>query len=222
MFKGKKITKRRHRRKPQTRKRSRHNMSKSRYGGGLRLNIDEKTGWIDKSQEKILLDMKDIIDIFITGEKAKPPEPQSKDYLDNIALFDEYEKTIQHKKENFSEYDYTTLSSLLGIIVQTKMSFYDGIALLQKLLTSIYLHFVNDVEINDTTEVKLRKRITNNTPYVDVSHKRSGYEPVYDINELFALVRKEVEGSEQYNKAIKDSTLKKININTNLGLETGP
>ena len=87
MHKSRKINRKRHRKKSQTKKRIRRTKTKSRFVGGFRLKIDPSNGWIDKSQEKIILDMKDIVNTYISIETAKPDHEKAKDYIDNIALF---------------------------------------------------------------------------------------------------------------------------------------
>jgi hypothetical protein len=92
----------------------------------------------------------------------------------------------------------------------------------EALLSNIYLWFTNNIEINDTTKVHFRRRITNNTPYIMVNHERKGYEPVYDIDEMFALVKKELDGETKYKEMIDQHTLKKMKINTDFTLEPVP
>jgi hypothetical protein len=221
MHRNKKITKKRHRRKSQTRKRTRHTKPKPRFSGGFRLNIDPASGFIDASQQPIIDNMKHVIDAYIGVEinKGTTGGQQSKEYVDNKELFDDYKTNLSPKKPDvFTKSDCEKLLNILSIIMQNKITFmkliYSSVELLQKFLASIYLYFANDIPMKDSTDFILRKRITNNTPYIDVVHNRKGYEPVYDINEMFTLFRKELEGKDNYDAKMDENYLKKLNVTT--------
>uniref|UniRef100_A0A6C0HHZ5 Uncharacterized protein n=1 Tax=viral metagenome TaxID=1070528 RepID=A0A6C0HHZ5_9ZZZZ len=94
-----------------------------------------------------------------------------------------------------------------------------GLKYFQKFMIAIVLYFMNDIEIEDNTEFILKKRITNNMPYLDVIHTRSGHETTYDVNEMFALIKSEVVDENKYKDDLKKSILKKLRFNTKFGLQ---
>jgi hypothetical protein len=95
------------------------------------------------------------------------------------------------------------------------------LAQMQKIINKVVLYFINDIELNNTTEIILQKRITNNTPYLKVINNRDKYETTYDVNEMFALIKSEMNKNE-YPVNLKKSFLKKLTLNSKFGLEPIP
>jgi hypothetical protein len=219
MNKGKKLTRKRRGRKRYTRKRPKYQRAIPLYvGGRFKFNTTEE-GFIDGSGNTVLLEMKNIIDTYLTMEDAKTPDEQSSEYVYNIKKFQEYKTTLKGKKEKFTTSDSEILTTLISIIVKNNKSFiYYIIKKIQGLLASIYLYFANDIEINDNTKLILRKRETNNTPYSSVIHTRNGYETTYDVNEMLHLIKMELD-DKKYKETINKNLLKKINIDTAFTLE---
>jgi hypothetical protein len=78
--------------------------------------------------------------------------------------------------------------------------------------------FVNEHELSDTTDFTFKKRVTNNMPYLDVIHKRSGYETTYDVNEMLHLLKLEMD-EPKYKDALKNSILKKLKLETKFNVQ---
>ena len=125
--------------------------------------------------------------------------------------------------EKLTQSDLDILQKLAIRIIDenSDMSFLDkGLKYLQDLISASVLYFINDIELNDSTEFLFKKRITNNMPYVTVKRVKDGSEAVYDVNEMFALIKEEFKDGNAYNDKVKKSLLKKLTIDSNFGLET--
>jgi len=124
--------------------------------------------------------------------------------------------------EKLTQPDLDILQKLaIRIIDQNDLSFVGkGLKYLQDFISACVLYFINDIELNDSTEFLFRTRITNKMPYVTVKRMKDGSEAVYDVNEMFALIKEELKDGTAYESKVKENLLKKITIDSNFGLET--
>lgn len=212
-----------------------------KYDGGVRGNIDSNpdsglrsnkeygrySGGVDKSDEDQIRDLKNIISKYITVEQSKHASgsPESPKYKNNKADITTYTTTIASKPiPDLTDEDLAIIQRLVIQIIDESSGmsiFTKGIQKMQKLINNVVLYFINDIELTDNTEFILKKRITNQMPYVDVIRKRDGYETTYDVNEMFALIKSEMNKTE-YPKKLKESFLKKLTVNSKMGLEVVP
>lgn len=212
--KHKKIT-RKYRKVP-IKNRSGNNMFKRRY-----LATRRYRGGLNNTDEEQINDLKNIISKYISDNK-KLGSLETPKYLNNKENIELFEKNISNKLvKELTEEDLAIIKKLaIQIIDDTNnMSFITkGISQIQKLINKFVLYFINDIEMTDNTEFILKKRITNNMPYLDVVRKKDGYETTYDVNEMFALIKSELNSTE-YSNNLKTSLLKKLTIDSKLGLE---
>jgi hypothetical protein len=85
----------------------------------------------------------------------------------------------------------------------TSLEYSKSAAGFQNIINNILMHMVNDVEVEDTLFMELRKRISNGIPYLDVVHTKTGLETSYDVNELFAVLKNHVKTTRQKHEIIK-------------------
>jgi hypothetical protein len=184
-------------------------------------------GGVDKSDEDQIRDLKNIISKYISVEQSKHDSgsPKSSKYKNNEVDITTYTTTIVSKSiQDLTDEDLAIIQKLaIQIIDETSgMSIVTkGIQKLQKLINTVVLYFINDIELTDSSDFILKKRITNNMPYLDVIRKRDGYETTYDVNEMFALIKSEMNKAE-YGENLKKSFLKKLTVNSKMGLESVP
>jgi hypothetical protein len=182
------------------------------------------SGGMDTDQ---ITDLKNIISKYIATEKSKqsPTSPPSKKYEKNEEDIDKYTTTIAAKDISaLRPEDLVVIQRLaINIIDETSgMSIISkSIQKMQKLINGIVLYFINEIEMTDSTDFILKKRITNNMPYLDVIRKRDGYETTYDVNEMLALIKSEM-NKDEYPSNVKKSLLKKLTIDSKFGLQTVP
>jgi hypothetical protein len=204
--------------------------NKPKYIGGLSKDTDENiinelisivSGYIKNNPE-----FKNAQPNMLTGiqqltasdpNPAKTPEPEPDPdvkYFEDIIL-DKVAKDL-------TQSDLNILQKLaIRIIDENDLSFVGkGLKYLQDFISACVLYFINDIELNDSTEFLFKKRITNNMPYVTVKRVKDGSETVYDVNEMFALIKEEIKDGSAYESKVKDSLLKKLTIDSNFGLET--
>lgn len=185
------------------------------------------SGGLNMSDTDQIIDLKNIISKYIATEKSKqsPTSPPSKKYKKNEEDIDKYTTTIAAKDiSTLRPEDLVVIQRLaINIIDETSgMSIITkSIQKMQKLINGIVLYFINEIEMTDTTDFILKKRMTNNMPYLDVIRKRDGYETTYDVNEMFALIKSEMNQAE-YPNNLKKSLLKKLTIDSKFGLQTVP
>jgi hypothetical protein len=145
---------------------------------------------------------------------TKPLDPDVKYFQDII---------IRKLAQDLTQSDLNVLQKLaIRIIAENSdMSFVDkGFKYLQDFISTCVLYFINDIELNDSTEFMFRTRITNKMPYVTVKRMKDGSEAVYDVNEMFALIKEELKDGNGYSNKVKDNLLKKLTIDSNFGVET--
>lgn len=177
-------------------------------------------GGLDKSDEDQINDLKNIISKYIETEKKKPT--LSPKYKNNEAYITTYLNTIVSKDvSDLTDEELAIIQKLAITIIDE----YSGMNILQmgglklyKLLNQVILYFLNDVEVVDNIELTFRKRTTNNMPYLSFIHTKNGYETKYDVNEMFALIKSEMD-TNTYGKNLKKSFLKKLKFNSKMGLE---
>ncbi len=191
----------------------------ARYRGGLE-NTDE-----DEIKQLIGL-----INSYIVKTKKSPPKhgtleyPKYKEIRQNLTNY-KYDAISKKDIKNLTKSDLKTIETLALQIINenTGTRFFERWFTIPayKLFNQIALYFINEIELNDNTEFIFKKRITNNMPYLDVIRKKDGYETTYDVNEMFALLKSEMNKTDYKNK-MKESILKKLTIDTNFGLEPVP
>jgi hypothetical protein len=202
---------------------------KPKYIGGLSKDTDENiinelksivAGYIAKNPEfkNAQPNMLSVIKKLTTDSSASSdPEVE----LDpDVKYFDD----IITKKiaPDLTQPDLDILQKLaIRIIDENDLSFVGkGLKYLQDFISACVLYFINDIELNDSTEFLFRTRITNKMPYVTVKRMKDGSEAVYDVNEMFALIKEELKDGTAYESKVKENLLKKITIDSNFGLET--
>lgn len=202
---------------------------KNRHANAIGLSQDNKNnsrrriyrfvGGLHKRDTDIIDSFKKIIEDFIATEDAKiavktSALPKYDRYKTKI---DEYKTAIKDKPhDELSEEDLSTIQELFLIITDDtyKMTYYDiFMKNVQDIAQKIIMFFVNESELSDTTEFTFKKRVTNNMPYLDVIHKRTGYETTYDVNEMLHLLKLEMD-EPAYKDALKNSILKKLKLET--------
>lgn len=188
--------------------RSVHSSRKYHKGGLNKQNYSDK---ID--------DLKHIIATYKDNEASDPNTFKRNRIAESLNF---YTKNISTKaNEELNDDDLALIQELVmhimddsyGISILTK-----SIAQLQKAINAVVLYFINDIEVNENVDFILKKRITNNTPYLDVIRKKDGHETTYDVNEMFSLLRSEL-NSADYDKNLKKSFLKRLTIDSTFGLE---
>lgn len=110
--------------------------------------------------------------------------------------FSAYETDIK-KKQNLTYEDLAEMKNLVFVIIkddvdQSGLYFDKNVASFQNLLNNILMYFVNDIQVDDVVTLNYRKRIINNKPYLEVTHKKKGEETIYDVNELLATLKNEL------------------------------
>jgi len=191
---------------------------KPKHIGGLRKDS------IKSDADKYAIDnLKDFITQYIISQTSKPPNEQSDAFKKNTKDITLFSTTIAGKNsQDLTDKELSIMQNLAIQFVDENfgVSYVDlGLKYLQQFMTAIVLYFMNDIEIEDNTEFILKKRITNNMPYLDVIHTRSGNETTYDVNEMFALIKSELVDETKYKDDLKKSILKKLRFNTKFGLQ---
>jgi len=154
------------------------------------------------------------------NDKATNLTEEDKLYVDifkkNENAFKQFEammsSKVKYKNDEYTEYEEKAIKKLVKKILKIPYNF--GIAEgLQSLLNSIYLYFVNDIEIKDNMKFLFKKRLTSeNHPYVNIIHNRTGYESVYDVNEMLALIKSE-SINEKPTEAYTEGIINQLDIN---------
>lgn len=124
----------------------------------------------------------------------------------------EYTKTIQ-SKDDFTPEQIQIMRDIVYFILEdevdtTSLEYSKSAAGFQNLIHNILMHMVNDVEVEDTIVMELRKRISNGIPYLDVVHTKTGLETSYDVNELFAVLKNHLKTTGKKHEIIKKETYK--------------
>ena len=193
----------------------------------------------------LVRDYSDIIDTFLLSEDSKTTQTytKNKDLFDfyetnrdkllaeldtakmsgEEAVGDRENSGERSSKEFMRETDesFITLQELAYIIIRdtmpTNVNNIGWVKKLEQLLQSMKTSFANDVEYDDDVKILYRKRMTNNKPYLEVIHSKNGNETVYDVDELFALLRSEINPSKKVDR--ENTVLKKTNISNHFGVE---
>jgi len=182
-----------------------------KFKGGRKTDKD-----IIKDIQKIAPALKPVIDKVISLNKAEiDKNPPLVVYEKNKELFEKYIDQIEKKIgaeetiETISINEFDVMKKLVQAIIEDTSPALSGIIeLIQNMLKKIHLYLINDIEIKDNMKILFKKRMTNNTPYIHIIHKRSGYESIYDANEMLALIRTELTSPKH-----DTSILKTLNIN---------
>lgn len=156
----------------------------------------------------------------LTADDSASPIPSPSPDPDVKYFEDKIEGTLT---KDLTQSDLDVLQKLTIRIIDENgdMSFVGkGLKYLQDFISACVLYFINDIELNDSTEFLFRTRITNKMPYVTVKRVRDGSEAVYDVNEMFALIKEELKDGDGYSTKVKENLLKKLTIDSNFGLET--
>lgn len=189
-----------------------------------RRHIYRFIGGLNKTNTDIIDSFKKIIEDFIATEEAKisagtPTLPKYDRYKTKI---DEYKTVIKDKPHaDLLTKDLATIQELFLIITDDtyNMTYSDiFIKNVQDIIQKIIMVFLDESELSDTTDFTFKKRITNNMPYLDVIHKRTGYETTYDVNEMLHLLKLEMDES-SYKDAFKNSILKKLKLETKFNVQ---
>jgi len=225
---------RRYRKKAKKNARSKKNKHSNARGlSGYKLSQDNRNnrrhiyrfiGGLDKRDTDIIDSFKKIIEDFIATQEAEitaghPPLPKYDRYKTKM---DEYQTAIKDKPHaDLSMEDLATIQELVLIIIDDTygMGYMDIIAKnVQDIMQKIIMTFINENELSDTTEFTFKKRVTNNMPYLDVIHKRTGYETTYDVNEMLHLLKLEMD-EPAYKDALKNSILKKLKLESKFNVQ---
>jgi len=177
------------------------------YRGGLKITDTEQ-----------ITDLKNIISKYI----AETP-PESTKYKKLEKDIDTYKTTLSGKELNqLTEDDLEIIQRLAINFISDNTTNLDFIVKpVYKLIKKVVLYFMNDIELTDNTDFILKKRITNNMPYLQVIRKKDGSETTYNVNEMFELIKSEMNESE-YPTKLKESILKKLTVDSKFGLEPVP
>ena len=183
-----------------------------RFKGGRKKN-DE----IIKDIQKIAPALKPVIDevVLLNEVETEAGNPALGIFEKNKELFKTYIDQIEQKidadktKETISISDFEVMKKLVHAIMEDTSPALSGLVeLIQNMLKKIHIYLINDIEIKDNMKILFKKRMTNNTPYIHIIHKRSGYESIYDANEMLALIRTELTAPKH-----DDNILKTLDIN---------
>jgi hypothetical protein len=172
-------------------------------------------GGLNKTDTAQITELKKVISEYM---KITPEEsPKYKKLQEDI---DTYNNTLSTKDVNdLTENELEIIQRLAIRLIGDDTDFLTKIFKpAYKLINSIVLYFINDIELIDNTEFILKKRITNKMPYLDVIRRKDGSETTYNVDEMFQLIKSEMNESE-YSAKLKDSILKKLTINSKFGLE---
>uniref|UniRef100_A0A6C0KK71 Uncharacterized protein n=1 Tax=viral metagenome TaxID=1070528 RepID=A0A6C0KK71_9ZZZZ len=140
--------------------------------------------------------------------------------------FSTYETNIKSKQPDELTYgDLAEMKNLVFAIIkddvdQRGLYFDKNSANFQNLLNNILMYFVNDIPVEDTIILNYRKRIVNNKPYIEVTHTKTGEETVFDVNEIFAMLKNEMRTTKKTEP--KSTILKTTTIKNNRKVETVP
>ena len=225
---------RRYRNRAKKNARSKKNKHANARGlSGYKLSQDNKNnrrriyrfvGGLDKRDTDIIDSFKKIIEDFIAAEEAKitaGAAPLNK-YDRYKTKMNEYQTAIKDKPhDELSEEDLSTIQELVLIIIDDTygMGYVSIIAKhVQDIMQKIIMTFINENELSDTTDFTFKKRVTNDMPYLDVIHKRTGYETTYDVNEMLHLLKLEMDES-AYKEELKNSILKKLKLETKFNVK---
>jgi hypothetical protein len=183
-----------------------------RFKGGRKKNVE-----IIKDIQKIAPALKPVIDevIALNEKEVADGKPELAIVKKNKELFKKYINEIENKlgaektKEIISIAEFDIMKKLVQAIMEDTSPALSGLVeLIQNMLKKIHLYLINDIEIKDNMKILFKKRMTNNTPYIHIIHKRSGYESIYDANEMLALIRTELTTPKH-----DDNILKTLDIN---------
>lgn len=183
-----------------------------RFKGGRKKN-DE----IIKDIQKIAPALKPVIDkvVSLNKEEEAAGKPALGIVEKNKELFKKYIDQIENKlgaektKPTISISEFEVMKKLVQAIMEDTSPALSGLVeLIQNMLKKIHLYLINDIEIKDNMKILFKKRMTNNTPYIHIIHKRTGYESIYDANEMLALIRTELTAPKH-----DDNILKTLDIN---------
>ena len=189
-----------------------------------RSSVYRFTGGLDKTNTDVIDSFKKIIEDFIATEEAKlaagnPALPKYDRYKTKM---DEYQTVIKDKPYmDLLTEDLANIQDLFLIITDDtyNMTYSDiFIKNIQDIIQKIIMFFVNESELSDTTDFTFKKRVTNNMTYLDVIHKRTGYETTYDVNEMLHLLKLEMD-EPAYKDAFKNSILKKLKLETKFNVQ---
>jgi hypothetical protein len=183
-----------------------------RFKGGRKKNVE-----IIKDIQKIAPVLKPVIDevIALNEKEVNDGKPELAIVEKNKELFKKYIDEIENKlgaektKETISIAEFDIMKKLVQAIMEDTSPALSGLVeLIQNMLKKIHIYLINDIEIKDNMKILFKKRMTNNTPYIHIIHKRSGYESIYDANEMLALIRTELTTPKH-----DDNILKTVDIN---------
>jgi hypothetical protein len=166
---------------------------------------------------------KDLFDFYETNRDKLLAELDTAKISGEEAVGDRENSGERRSKEFIKETDesFIKLQELVYIIIQDTMSTnvnnVGWVKTLEQLLKGMKTSFANDIEYDDDVKIIYRKRMTNNKPYLEVIHSKNGNETVYDVDELFALLRSEINPSKKVDR--EKTVLKKMNISNHFGVE---
>ena len=140
--------------------------------------------------------LKPVINKVIDLNKSRDIHSPELDIItNNKKLFSKYMEKIADKPDTelINIADFEIMKKLVKAIMEdTSPALWGVVEIVQNMLKKIHLYLINDIEIKDNMRILFKKRMTNNTPYIHIIHKRSGYESIYDANEMLALIQSEV------------------------------
>jgi len=156
-----------------------------------------------KKPEEIIADiqhiaplLKPVINKVIDLNDSRDTDIPELDIItNNKKLFSKYIDDIANKPktELISITEFDIMKKLVKAIMEdTSPALWGVIEIIQNMLKKIHLYLINDIEIKDNMSILFKKRMTNNTPYIHIIHKRNGYESIYDANEMLALIQSEL------------------------------
>jgi len=179
-----------------------------------------KRGGTEPVDPKEVESLKTIInkymDRFDKPPKDIPPEDifrkmKYDTMMENSDKIIKYKNTIKSKSDVTSD-EVQIMRDIVYFILEDEvdtasLEYSKPAAGFQNLINNILMYMVNDVEVEDTFFMKLRKRISNGIPYLDVVHTQTGLETSYDVNELFAVLKNHMKkDGKKPHEIIKEST----------------
>lgn len=208
-----------YRKKKNTKRKTKHRRQKRSRGGDVKsMYVKEAVDVKEAESLKTIIDK--YIEHFDRPSKEIPIEelPRKMKYdtmMSNASPIQHYSTDIKDKSiDDISTDDAQTMRDIVYVILEdevdtTSLEYSKTTAGFQNLINNILKTMVNDVATEDTFSMKLRKRISNGIPYLDVVHTKTGLETSYDVNELFAILKNQLKTNGQKQvETIKKTTLR--------------
>jgi hypothetical protein len=183
---------------------------------------------LDENQMTEFNNYRSLLDKFITKDNKTYAEALKENLFKD--QFDLYNQMLNKSGvEKFTEDDLKLVKTLVYLMIKDDVSerellFNKNVAGFQTMINNFVMYLINDVPFDEEVNMKLLQGIENKKPYVKVSYDKNTNNFIFDVNELFASIQRELEKEPEEIAKGRIITNKSIKMKSNVKpvLSTSP